>query len=367
MPKTGDRAQAPSLKISKAFGRFSESEKRLALLSIAGVLVVIAIAILLLRSQSFLYNKLGSCKSIAFGVQRNQCFSSLANSSSNLSICKLISSPRSSSYCISAIAQRTRNITACSGLERNSSVYAGCIENVSYLLDNPSYCRLLGNNSQSASGCIYSIAELNRFSSISYCSYISNATEESMCTNMYNYNLAERLDAPNYCSMLPNATDNNLVSEMILDTYANKSSNLAYYSFYSLNLTPSGLCYYVIATNSRNQTICSKTTGAISDLCYSNFTYPNQSSNLNISGICSSAPNYTEGLCAYSISTAKALSQRNASICSGINETYYQYSCIVALAARYGNSTYCNSIVGNDSAKSACILSAGANLSNVTG
>jgi hypothetical protein len=286
----------------------------------------------------------------------------------NLSICRLVSSPGSTAGCIDSIAEGTKNISACSSLGTGSAVYTGCIDNISYSLDNPADCGLLGNGSQSASTCTYNIAVLDGFSNLGTCSSIANSSEESMCTSLYYYNLAKRRIAPNYCSELPNSTDNNLLTAMISDTYANSSTGLAYYSLYNLNTTPSSLCYYVLATDSRNESLCSSTSGSISDLCYSNFTSAsaNQSTNLNTSALCSTEPGYAQGLCTYSISTAKALAQDNVSICSAINGTYYQYSCVVSVATKYGNSTYCSAIVGNDTAESACVISANEGLSNTT-
>ncbi len=335
----------------------TESERRILLIGMTVVLVIIAIVFALGHSVVH-QSAFQSCKSIILSAQRYNCMYALANKTGNYSICSSIPTGQMSYQCIAKVAEKQNNVSICNKIDSNSLQYDYCVENVSYSSNNISYCtQLKGDN---GSQCAFNIAKKNQFSSIDYCNFVTNYSQKSICNYIFYYNAAVTSNSPYYCSLLPNVTNSTLLTTLISKDYSNQSvtSSFDFLSISVINVTPMSYCYYNIAKSTNNKLLCGYTSGVISNECYNSFNSSNSTYQFtNISSICSSAPSYIRDTCNYTVFTEKAISEQNVSSCLMIGNSTYKDTCIVQLASKYNDGSYC-SYISNDTDKQACYVSA---------
>lgn len=341
----------------------SEREDRLIIIAAAAILLVIGVASLV-ASSAATSSRVQACKSIILSTQRYQCLSELATKTQNYSICSMLI-PQSSSYqCMTSIAEAQRNVSGCERVNRNDASYDTCVENVSYERNNATMCSLLSGNNQST--CAYSVAKENGFSGIAYCNAIDNTSQKALCDSIYYYGAAQQSLSPTYCGYLPNEDNGTLLTTIVSKDYTNQqASNFSYLSLSQLNITPRDYCYYSIATESENQSVCNFASPSISQLCRESFS-ANSTAITNVTNattICASAPSEVQGLCLYGVYTDAAISSKNVSYCMQITNATYQNSCIVDLVSKYKESSYCNLIANNDTEQLACQESTSSNSS----
>ena len=343
----------------------TNSEKRVIAVGIAALLVIIALSILFAKAVNS-SSALESCGSILFTAQKYSCYQALAYKSKNSSVCNYLPNSQLNA-CIGNIAQLTQNASLCNRIN-SSYQYNACIYNISYAKNDISYCSALIGLNQSY--CIYRIAQEDRFNSISECNAMSNQSEKSTCTSVYDYNQAITSKTPSYCSMLPNV-ENSSTFSYILSSNSTNQSNYNYYEYSIHNITPQSYCYYKLATILKNQSYCNYTHGVVSQLCTESFA--NQSNSTenstqikNVTQLCTGVSNYTTELCEYAAYTAIALSEKNVSACLSIINNPLQNSCIVQLASKYNDTEICNYINNNASSQEACLESVGIYINRTT-
>ncbi len=352
---------------SKDVSRFNETERRLFL--VLATLLLLAIAIILLVVTSVKSSgALSECKAIILQAQRNSCLAVLANSTGNYSVCTLIQPLQGSYQCIGMLAQREKNLSGCQLINPGNGEYNSCIVSISYAEGNIDYCQMLKGINESI--CAYAIARQHTFSNLSECGDISNSTMQSECSSIYYNNLALSSRNPSYCSMLSNSTNGSLLSSVIgADSNASTLSSSSLLAYLYFNMTPINFCYYELANLLGKPSLCAYTGNTLSQLCYaenltagipvsSNSSINYTIGDANVSALCSSVPNYAQSLCTYSAIIEKAVANRNASQCYAINDTSYMDSCILSIATKYNNVSYCNYITNNASSKLACTESA---------
>jgi len=358
----------------------SEEEGKVLLALMALVLLVVALTVLFTTTANG-STGLSSCKGIILSTQRNSCYSALANETGNASICSFIQPQQGSYKCISAIAQYKGNVSTCSLINKSNGEYGYCITTISSSEGRISYCMMLTGENESV--CAYNIASAQMFANISDCNIIVNSSKRSICSGVYYNNLAVNTRNASYCSMLQNSnynsTDTSTLSAILSENSTSSGfSNIGLLSYLYFNATPSNFCYYELANIDRRQSLCAYTGNTLSQICYeenfsastsiSNASRINYTlSNTNMSTVCSSVPTYAEDLCTYYFIIQKAVEERNASSCYAINNTNYQYSCILSIATKYSNISYCNYITGNSSARLSCRESAGILAGNSSG
>ncbi len=348
----------------------SEGERRLVTALIAVALLAIALTIVAVtaaRSET----SISSCKAIILTAQRNSCFAALANSTGNYSICSLVQPQQGSYRCISAFAQSRENVSLCSLIGAGNGEYSSCVTAIASSEGRMGYCLMLAGENESA--CAYGIASAGMFRNISECNEISNLSKSSACSGIYYNNLAISTRNASYCSMLQNFGGASTLSAILAQntTGSSLSSELLPYLYF--NATPSNFCYYELANLLGTPNLCAYTGTALSQLCYAENLSGSAAggsggnynlTGINVSGVCSSVPAYAQELCTYSFLTEKAVANGNASSCYAINDTGYQYSCILSIATKYSNPSYCDYIIGNSTAQLACKESAAILASN---
>ncbi len=340
-------------------------EKRLLLASITLILMAAAAASILIGKVQG-GTSLASCRRIILAAQRYSCIGALANSTGNYSLCGMLPTNVASYGCLRTIAMARGNASICKGIA-NGSDLSSCVTNVS-LSTGIDSCGELGQ--PYASECGFELARKGKFSTIASCTGISNSSLRSMCDGIYYYGKALSERNQSYCALVPNDTNSSDVSSIITRDYtqANASySNIV--SYLSINASARDFCYLALAESSRNESMCAEASNSLSGLCsetvnatlHYNATISNitsEASNLtNTASLCSSEPSYAKPICLFSVFTEKALSEQNASLCSGIGNATMIQSCVVDVAAHFGNSGYCK-YIGNTTAYEACVNSA---------
>lgn len=356
---------------NKAKGKhqISELEGRLILFGVALILLIVAGFLLFVKSATS-SSGISSCKSIILAKQKYECYATLATKSLNASICSFVGTQSGYLSCISYIAEATLNVTTCGRINSTYPQYDLCVQNVSYSKDQVSDCLML--KGQNESSCAYLLAQKNGFSSLNDCNQISNLSSRGICDDIYYYNIATVTRTPSYCALLPNVTNSTLLSTIVSKGYTNQSAaSVDYFSYSALNITPKQFCYYKLAQSLGNLSYCSYSGPTLGTFCaYS--VHNNQSNSTisansifntaNITALCSQQTGPLQGICAFGIYSALAVSGKNASACLQISNTSYQYSCIGELANRYNQSSYCNYIYNSIAAKQACVESVGITL-----
>ncbi len=338
--------------------QMSHEERRIILIGVTVLLLVVAIVTLLTRT-AIGSSGIQACRSIIFAQQRYNCIGNLANTTGNYLVCSYLPIQSSSYQCIRTVAEKRQNASICSSINSSDPMYDSCVENVSYEKNDLSLC--LGLRGANESACAYAIARQNLFSSLSYCNAIGNESQRATCGYIFYYNVATSTNTPSNCGYLPNVTNGTLLSLIVSRGNTNQSgADFNYFSYTALNITPKEYCYYNVAKSTKDKSLCGYTSGTISQICNSSFS-ANSTASLNITSataLCAAAPSYEQALCTYGIFTEKALADQNVSSCFEITDMNYQNSCIVDLASRYNDSSYCNYIDNNNTAQQACIQSA---------
>jgi hypothetical protein len=339
----------------------SHRERQLLLVGATVILLIVAILITLATTVAG-SSGVQSCKGVILPQSRNDCFVSLASRTGNYSVCSYIPESQVSNGCIASIAQAKDNVTICAKINPSFAAHDSCIENVSISTKNVAYCNQINGTNESS--CGFAVAKASEFSSLSYCSGINNNTTKSLCDDVYYYNNAAIEKMPSQCSLIQNITNSTILDIISTKDYLNASaSNVTDNNFAALNITLPNFCYYNIAKLQDNKTYCSYTSGTMSSLCYQSFasnSTVNAAINLtNITAECNNSPTYLQGVCLYSVYTEKALAEKNASACLQIQNNTFQSTCIVQLAAKYNDSSYCSYMnTTNSSQEEACYESA---------
>jgi hypothetical protein len=275
--------------------------------------------------------------------------------------------PQQGSYrCISSLAQSRKNVSLCYLIGKNNGEYGSCVTAIASSEGRIGYCLMLTGENESA--CAYDIASAGMFRNVSECNDIANLSKRSACSGIYYNNLAVSTRNASYCSMLQSSGGASTLSAILAQntTGSSLSSELLPYLYF--NATPSNFCYYELANLLGTPNLCAYTGTALSQLCYAENLSSSAAAGgsganysiaeINVSSVCSSVPAYAQELCTYSFLTEKAVAGRNVSSCYAINDTGYQYSCILSIATKYDNLSYCNYITGNSTAQLACKESA---------
>lgn len=340
----------------------TETERRLLLIGITIVLFALAMVTLLSRSI-FGSSALQSCRGVILQQEKNDCLFSLANRTSNYSVCSYLSPDQYTYQCIATVAENRKNVSICSMINSSNPQYNNCIERVSYLDNNVNECLLIKGANESE--CAFSIAREDGFTSINYCNSIANSSQKSLCSNIYYYNTGVLSSTPSYCAELPDVSNSTLLALLVSkdNTNQTESTSFNFLAASTLNVSPRSYCYYSIARSTQNRALCALATGAISSECYDSFNVTNSTQITNVSSLCASAPSYLKALCSYSVFTEKALAEQNVSACLVIANKTYVDTCIVQLAARYKDGSYCTYINNTDTAQQACYSSASLNIS----
>lgn len=319
----------------------------------AAVLVVVAVLVLLLSGSS---NGFQSCSGKLLPQAKYSCYEYYANSTGNASICSNLNGlgAQYSDQCFYAVALAHSNASACSSI---SSQYLAsrCVSNVSVSSGNALDCTPLPEPDKSA--CSYAVAKSLGFPSLEACNGIANASVSLTCESMYYYNAALATANLSYCSRIPEQPDSAALNAM-MSTSSSDQENMALYNYY--NITPRGYCYSKVAYITGDRQACSSLQTADASLCLSAFAASNYSS-MNLStlkGYCSNASSYPEvqEACVDSVTLYGAVSTKNVTACLEMNQTGLQYTCVVDIATRYNDASYCSYLNGT-SAQSSCQMS----------
>jgi hypothetical protein len=332
----------------------SSPKRKLALLFCGALVVMAAIA---LATETV--GGSGGCNMV-LSQPRFQCLNSAALRTGDYKYCMRIGPGTAESQCISSLADSTRNASMCSLLGREGSRYVQCIEAISYATANASVCGTLDPGNQSE--CAYMLAQNKDFSSISQCLMIQSRQSRSLCLSEYYYSAALNTANYTYCSMLVNSSNYTIMSALA------KNQNLSSYLSFSyafLNLSPRDYCYLSLSnmTGSRS---CS----GISNQTLKAYCKPASPSNSiaiseNVTTLCSSSPYGLQGICTLALYTGEALASNNVTICNTMSNSSYRSYCIIQLASKYNQSTYC-SYLPTENETNACIYQAGLQGGNYT-
>jgi hypothetical protein len=222
------------------------------------------------------------------------------------------------------------------------------------------------------------MASKDKFANVQDCTLIENATLRSKCTYLYYYGRATESMNASYCTALPNTVNMSLLTAI----FATNGSMLNPQQMELLlhNATPQSYCYYDLAVQIPNRSLCALASGFVNTLCNATFSSPvqgtnitNETAGMNITDEMAYCNYYaaTEPLlkseCEFGILSALAISKRNVSLCAQISTAQYRYSCISSLAEKYGNASYCTDI-SNSTAEQECVTSVeyGGSVTNTT-
>lgn len=336
-----------------------------------GIIIVI-VALLIVASSAFARSTgVSACKHIILPQQRDQCYLTYAGTAGNVSYCGRISSRQMSYQCVSAVAEAKRDPADCSADNSYYSYYVACVENITYATGNVSYCGLL--DGANGSSCAYAVATSRDFARVSYCSSISQGPDRSLCYANYYYQRAASTGNYSYCGQLGNST-NVTISESLLTNDPNATNGIN--SYYASDLSPSTLCYIMVGKNTRSSQACQEISNATDQSAcdyYLNSTasgaaFGNATSTSTAPSpqVCNALNDSVAGqICQFTLYSNLAASQDNITKCGLISNVVYQDYCIVGLATKYNNATYCKQIT-NQSILGACEYQAGLSSANYT-
>src|SRR5271157_704046 len=226
-----------------------QRQRRMIYVAMASAVVLVALILVLLGNRG---SALQRCKGVLLQPQRDMCLAGLAKIEDNASVCNSISDAQSRDGCTVSIAERTSNATLC-GQASAAEERGACVLNVSSATRNPSYCSNVGAPYNST--CWYNSAREDNFSMAQDCTQIGNDTLMSRCTYLYYYNRAESRGNASYCASLPNSTDAPLLTAMFAANFS-MALELA-----AINVTPRSYCYYKLAVQTYNRSLCSRASG----------------------------------------------------------------------------------------------------------
>ncbi len=366
--------------------KFTESEKRLVLLLVVTLLIIIALIIVLSNitappsSGQLGFSK---CNGYAISTQKYSCLTTLAESTKNTTLCNLMP-PYERNNCLLGVAQLAASINVCNLINSSSPYYSQCIGTVSATISNASACSTL-------SGYPLEQCLSNSYSSLTLaqCGAMQNQSSKNVCLYVYYYKSAIGFRNGTYCGMLPNATNESVLQTLVKIQYGNVTTATAnvtlpeLYGLQSANPTLRQFCYYQLAQEEINKSMCGIAGGTVAALCNASLTPVNTTPafNLtakNITDACSSITSLAKKTaCELNYYSFQAAQSKNASKCALINSSFtyawcismggspsgcnatsasqLQGNCYEVIALETQNASVCADIV-NQSTKTQCLL-----------
>ncbi len=326
----------------------AERVDRRRLVYVGATAVVVAIALLLV-----VFGNRGSalqrCNGVILQQQRNSCLEALASAEMNASICGYIGYAPRRYDCLSSVAIASSNATLCTKINDTASS-AACVTSISNSTRDIGYCSLLREPYNST--CAFGMASASGFAHAGDCLLIANSSQRSTCMALNGFRSAVVGLNASFCAGLPDSSNTSLLSSMVSMSNPHGAQAM---ELSLLNATPRSYCYYSLAVQIPDRSLCNLTSGYMYLLCNSTFSGHVNATPANATSLstCGYIPDYLRPLCEYGIVTAQAIEGRNASVCLQISITQYQYSCMASLASKYGNASYC-ALIGNSTVKQSC-------------
>lgn len=315
-------------------------------------LVAVAILTLLLARPA---SGVQSCQDKLLPQSKYSCYVYYANLTDNASLCGSLGSlgGQYGDQCVYDVATNHSAIGQC-GAIRSGYLETLCVSQISLSERNMTGCGQLAEPGRSA--CIYAIAENESFTDLAACNAIANTTESLECGSTYYYDSAMAAGDPADCAYLqdqPNATALSAVMTAA-------GSDQSYFALYSYsNVTPRGYCYSKVAYLTGNRSACGSLSGPDAALCASSFANYGSMNATALESYCASAGSSgIQAACIDGITVYDAVSKGNATACMGLNQSGVQYACIVDIATKYNDSSYCSYLNGS-AEQSSCVLNVG--------
>ncbi len=347
---------------SKPF--LNQAQKRKLLIYSVVLLMIIAMPLLLLSGGS---RGLASCEGIILSQQRYECISGLASSTSNASMCSNL--PSQYSYnCVLGIALHNKNLTECGIINPSSPYYYSCVYNITVSLGSPSGCHLLQGAQEST--CLYSIAQLSNFTDLALCASIPSKSTEAQCSYMYYFRNAISYGNAGSCAALPSSVNYGLMLNM--SKYVANQSIGSVFEYALGKFTPRDYCYNQVAILEKNATICSFASPDAANFCQYQVQYAIEAAvnntAVNTSVSCANLPlskltqaenltknetRYLYNLTIFGCTMESAITAKNITICSEIQNSTYYNSCVWGYIKNFNATGYCNDLT-NSSLKDYC-------------
>lgn len=366
MPEEEEQKKIPTMRDAK----FSVEDKKKLLIVGGAIFFALAAAVLLydsiFASSQLLYypGNCGKNQSSYSGIY--SCVSSFANKTQNSTVCLYLPSSIQPG-CFYRVALSSQNVSKCGYISSSNPYFSQCIINLNKKYNSMKLCGYLQQSL--ALQCIYNISAKFNFTGLTLCSQL-NGSYSSACSALYYYKNAQQSQNRLLCAYLQNKANATILSFINYNAseVQNYTGSLESMFFYTeLNLTPQSYCYYKLALEEDNTSLCNYIIGSFANDCPYDVEETSAASthfNLNATNVtaaCSQYNNYTKAYCYYKYSTYKALEIRNATPCFAINQSAAQGECILALAINTTNFTYCSQI-SNASIRGVCDLSSNATI-----
>ena len=365
--KKGDGGKTATEQSPDRKPALDERERRIVLIFATAALLLIALIFLLFGGRG---SALENCKGVLLQQQRNACFLSLAGSTGNASVCSYVDVQSERDACFVGMAEAENSISVCNEVNHTSAQYSACLNNVSLSTGNESGCQQLNGENQSL--CAMNLATAEGFRSLSECSIIDNASLRNECSAVYQYNSALKSGSVRYCMNLTGAPNSTVLSLMLTDSYeSTASTSMQGVLFDQLNVSPRGYCYYSLAKQLDNSTLCDQTAGLLNQACLAELLQSNATANTaanatnatefcsllqrNLSSSLPSDLGNFSSLCLHYTLTAEAISTKNISKCLQVGSAPSVDACITSYATDYYNASYC-SYIYNSSAEQDCYM-----------
>jgi len=340
----------------------SDREKTIIYGSVAGALVVAAVAFVLLVPHS---GGLAGCRAIALQGNRYSCLYSLAVSSGNASACSYIQGGGADD-CYMQVALQTMNPSTCNSLSSYNYTY-DCVSEIANRSDSYATCGYL--NGTSRDSCIIQLAL--KLDNASACSSVSAGFESQVCSSAVYFAEAKAGGNATYCGMVYNTT-NQTEASAVISLAEQRNIGLANFSLGFSPLadiqSPEGIpynyslrdiCYLTVAYGATDNSTCGLiSNSSLKGLCDSYF-YSGPAPELNaspatIDSVCSGYSGANLSTCESVLRISVAISTVNASVCSQISNTSFEYQCYLGLARETNETSYCG-YIDNASADAACV------------
>jgi hypothetical protein len=164
----------------------SEKEKRVILVSVAIIMLILAILVSISGSSG--KSPLEQCESIILAQPRYGCITNIANSTGNATMCTYINDQQARDSCIYEVAMKDSNMSLCSQINLTDSLRNACLYNIALQSHSAKGCMAL--QAPYNSSCLYSYANETGFSNESICKLIANSTASQNCSYMHYYKAA---------------------------------------------------------------------------------------------------------------------------------------------------------------------------------
>jgi hypothetical protein len=320
--------------------------------------------------NSITYDYPGGCGNSTIAPQGiDPCLTSLANRTQNVTDCLYIRDSNEPK-CVLNVAYKTQNVSYCGAIPSSSPYFSQCILTLNKKYNSIALCDYLSGTI--ALQCIYNISSQSNFANPNLCSQLANASYNSECNNLYYYKSALSTKNPSYCSNLQSVRNTTTLYFINSNSTQNAGFALQKLFLYStVNITPQQECYYNLAVEANNQSLCSKVTGQYAGQCgyavarFNETTVHVNYNATNLTDACGSYQpgGYSSNICTLEYLTRQALLKKNITFCQEINGSLYSDGCILELALNTSNRSYCAHI-NNSSIKNACKIAE--NVSNST-